>query len=366
MAVGQFATSAYKTASTWGTAASINAATLGVYINDESLNPVRQVHPNDGPSLTMPVDSADSIITADGSITQKLRYHGQCMQMLADAMGADDVTGLGLPPDAYKHVLRIADNPKFGTFGIVKGSKVLTTPSIKPSGFAITCPYPGYATLAINYLGLPYNNTLNANLNTVTFVDAADNPTKNLVMYAQHCVLEIAAWSGGALPDISALAAKSFKFNGFTFTFDRPINGDNFIGNTVTINEPEPTGTTNAKLTVNFATLITGAAPAHDDIIALIQELIDSAGIYCGRITWDNQILIPGTSRYYRMQVVIPRMKNTDAAQPVSGAGKIPATLNFQCDGNTSANTGASWDANAFNDMFYVEVDNPYGTDYVI
>lgn len=292
---------------------------------------------SDGIKVAVPAELDDSagqewITQADagvkdikGSIDAYMRYEGfdVALAMIMGIAGAPTLAGAAL---AYSNTYGMASNitGMFATMAQQKlGNKVWEFPSLKLHGFKLSGQMNKPLKLTLD--GIADRLDRASVTNDTTSMAAVTMPdVENRILMNKDTVVRINDQSGAALGSGDAVYPSAIDI-----AFNRPMDAEPVAGQDG-VDEPADNGFPTVSVSLKFPRYNTANDAYFDDLDAFTSKKMD--------ITFTGKLIETGQN--YMFKLSFPHVKIDTPEAPVSGAGKIPFSMNCKVLGATAAPAG--------------------------
>jgi hypothetical protein len=321
---GQLAKFGIHVTTTWHTAVALAAGDLvKVEESPEFSSGQEDVQDTSMYGVVFPryVDKGQKMV--DLEFSGKLRYENAHWMHIIQLIGADAVTGTSAP---YTHTITMANEPMtFYSAAMLIDDMVYEWPAVKPSSFEITTGDDGimYFTCAgiadhVAYAGDATNDS-------TTIGTTATFDTEAKLVLIGHCQIKLNDQEGTTLGTGDLITDKCKV----AIRMSRPYDRQFLAGGTGTTNEwktsqPMQNGLlSDILLTLDFAEL----------------EAIDYVRDHADEDMKKAEILFQSDGTHY-LKFEFPNLRPLKPSAKISGPGRIPYTIVYQCLGCATAPTG--------------------------
>ncbi len=294
---------------------------------------------SDGIKVSTPMELDDSagqewITQADagvkdikGSLDAYMRYEGfdVALAMIMGTAGVPSLVGAAL---AYSNTYGLASSitGNFATMAQQKlSNKVWEFSSLKLHGFKLSAAMNKPVKLSLD--GIADKLDRASTTNTTATMAAVTMPDKeNRIIMNKDTVVRINDQSGAALGSGDAVYPTSIEI-----AFNRPMDAQPVAGQDG-VDEPADDGFPTATVSLKFPRYNTANDAYFDDWDAFTSKKMD--------ITFTGRLIESGQN--YMFKLSFPHVKIDNPEAPVSGAGKIPFSMNCKILAATAAPAGMS------------------------
>jgi len=313
-------------ASVWGTAVEAGAGD-GQYLTGLSLKRSADLLKDESLSMPNPYNSDQGAIQVAGTLTAYLRYEALDF-LIALVMGDTGAPAQQGGTSAYKTTYDLADNIDgvFATLATMfKSDVVFEYPSLKMYGFTIKAEMNKPVTIDFQVYG--DDEVYDSVINTVATMANVTYPTTGLRVVPNqnqtfYCRVNTA--SGDALD-----SGDNVGITGFELSYTRPTEYLYDFSHTGGA-EPSPNGHPSGTLKLNWN--------RYDD---------ENAAFFAAwklETAQKCEILFQGATiedaYKYEFMIQLPNLYISNPSADPSGAGRIPASVEFDCRGRSAAPTG--------------------------
>lgn len=315
---------AFRQGAAWGTAVACGAG-HGVLILADNIKPTINQELDDSAGQPFITDSDPGEKTTVGTVDAYLRYAGfdtllACLMGQASAP-AEVVGATG----AYQHQLDFAAEI-YGIFGTLAEQKLTNLiweyPSVKVHGFKISGEMNKAVKISFDLIcdQLERDSSINTD---ATMANVTAEKKNRLIMNASTHFL-INDQDGAALDLVDEIKPSSFEL-----TVTRPMSTDAVSGQGG-VAEPDDDGFPTVSLMLKFPRYNTANNAFFDNWEAGTPKKMEIQ--FTGKIC--------AASQPFEMKFILPHLRVAEPEAPVSGAGKIPFTMNLEGLGADSAPAG--------------------------
>ena len=323
MSSGRDVIVAFKKASTWGTAVSVNSSNLGVLVSGASgFHAIPELVPDPSAGFAFHEYIEHGALNVAPSLTLPLRYDGQLWALVAAFMGDDSFTDSA--PEYYHSMDLQQESAYFGTLCLYDGVTVREIPSFQVTGIVIRGSSGGFLEMEVSGIGndVLYTGQTNSTLASVTY------RTKEQRIPFGACTIMMNDQSSGAL---SSSTDKICPVS-FELSIQRQMEQDfTACGNTYTqagiTQQPVDNG--------HIETTLTLELPEYtaDDWL----DDLDAGTVRKAQLTVTGDVI---TNFNRELDIYLPGLVPADAVADINGADRISNSLTFQAVKAQSNPTG--------------------------
>ncbi len=328
MSEGREAKAAFKKATTWGTAVACGAND-GVMVTNVGLTRTFDQLIDESVGQSFKKNQDTGYQTVEGSLEGYLRYDGLdvLIAMVMGSTAAPSQKGTGSA--AYSNYFAMASDTDglFGTLAAYMGFSTHEYPGAKVTGMTISGESGQPLTISFDMVADTKNTNTSTGTNNNTTIGTVTFPeTQNRALF-RHGKFWMNDATGAALD-----ASMGVYPGKFTLAFTRNMDSNREANAELLDKTAEPTGNgfPDATLTLEFPEYTSG----HDTFIG------DLGNGTHKKLQMSFVGGVIDASYYREFSVYLPNLVITNADPAMSGAGKIPASLQMAALGTATERTG--------------------------
>jgi tail tube protein len=305
---------ALKKAAAWRTAVACGAGD-GLLILSDGIKANQDTEPDDSAGQPWINEADPGMMNVAGNLEAYMRYEGfdTALALIMGIAGAPTQIDLTA---AYSNSYKLASKID-GLFGTLATKKLISVtwehPSVKLHGFKLSGEMNKPLKLGLDVIADRLNRS--SVINTPATMDSITVPdTKNRILMNKDTVFRMNTQADGALGGVEQIYP-----SGFELTFNRPMDAEATAGQDG-VDEPADNGFPVATLTLKFPRYNAANNSFFSDWEAFTSKKMD--------ITFTGKEIESGNN--YMFRIFLPHIKISNPEAAVSGAGKIPFSM--QCD----------------------------------